>query len=45
MVTQFDDEDSRQNGIRVFHFEKEDIVRSGLVKFIITKLNELNLKK
>lgn len=38
MLSHFDDEESRQNGIHVFRFTEEDIVRSGLVKFIITKV-------
>lgn len=37
MVNMFDDEESRQNGIQVFKFTEEDIVRSGLVRFIIKK--------
>lgn len=37
MVNMFDDEESRQNGIHVFKFTEEDIVRSGLVRFIIRK--------
>ena len=39
MMEMFDDEESRQNGIHVFKFNEEDVVRSGLVKFIINKLN------
>jgi phosphate starvation-inducible PhoH-like protein len=46
MVNTFNDEESRQNGIQVFEFREEDIVRSGLVKFIIQKARtELLLKK
>lgn len=37
MVNMFRDEESRQNGIHVFEFTEEDIVRSGLVKFIIQR--------
>jgi len=37
----FDDEESRNNGIYVFRFDEEDIVRSGLVKFILKKLKNL----
>lgn len=37
MVNQFDDEESRANGIHVFNFTDDDIVRSGLVRFIIKK--------
>lgn len=41
MINQFDDEESRQNGIHVFKFTADDIVRSGLVKFIIKKVKNL----
>lgn len=37
MINIFDDDESRQNGIRVFRFTDDDIVRSGLVQFIIKK--------
>ncbi len=37
MMSHFDDEESRQNGIHVFRFTDDDIVRSGLVQFIIKK--------
>jgi phosphate starvation-inducible PhoH-like protein len=37
----FDDEESRKNGIFTFKFTEDDIVRSGLVKFIIKKLKTL----
>jgi phosphate starvation-inducible PhoH-like protein len=37
----FDDEESKQNGIFLFKFEEEDIVRSGLVKFILKKLKSM----
>jgi phosphate starvation-inducible protein PhoH len=40
MVGQFDDEESRQNGIHVFRFTEDDIVRSGLVQFIIKKVKK-----
>lgn len=40
MVGNFDDEESRANGIQVFHFTEEDIVRSGLVQFIIKKVKK-----
>lgn len=40
MISQFDDEESRQNGIHVFRFGTEDIVRSGLVRFIIERINK-----
>lgn len=46
MVNMFDDEESRQNGVHVFRFTENDIVRSGLVRFIIKKYREeLNSKK
>jgi phosphate starvation-inducible PhoH-like protein len=46
MMNVFKDEESRQNGIHVFEFTEDDIVRSGLVKFIIQKSRaELTLKK
>lgn len=37
----FDDEESKQNGIYTFKFTEEDIVRSGLVKYIIKKIKNL----
>lgn len=40
MVSHFDDEESRQNGIHVFRFTEDDIVRSGLVQFIIRKVKK-----
>jgi phosphate starvation-inducible protein PhoH len=39
MMNMFDDEESRQNGIHVFKFLEEDILRSGIVKFIVSKIN------
>tara|TARA_R100000664_G_scaffold8665_4_gene14276 strand:+ start:2120 stop:2890 length:771 start_codon:yes stop_codon:yes gene_type:complete len=36
----FNDEDSRQMGIHTFEFNEEDIVRSELTKFIVSKINE-----
>jgi phosphate starvation-inducible protein PhoH and related proteins len=41
MISHFDDEESRQNGIHVFRFTEDDIVRSGLVQFIIKKAKKL----
>lgn len=38
----FNDEESRQNGIFVFKFDEEDIVRSALVKYIIKKIKKLS---
>lgn len=40
MIDHFDDEESRQNGIHVFRFSEDDIVRSGLVQFIIRKVRK-----
>lgn len=40
MVSHFDDEESRDNGINVFRFTEDDIVRSGLVQFIIKKVKK-----
>ena len=40
MISHFDDEESRQNGIHVFRFTEDDIVRSGLVQFIIKKIKK-----
>lgn len=39
----FDDEESRENGIHVFKFTEDDVVRSGLVKFILKKLKNLKM--
>ena len=41
MMNIFDDEESRNNGIYVFKFDEDDIVRSGLVKFILKKLKNV----
>jgi len=40
MIGHFDDEESRTNGIHVFRFTEDDIVRSGLVQFIIKKIKK-----
>ena len=40
MISTFDDEESRQNGIHVFRFTEDDIVRSGLVQFIVRKVKK-----
>jgi phosphate starvation-inducible PhoH-like protein len=40
MIGYFDDEESRENGIHVFRFTEDDIVRSGLVQFIIKKIKK-----
>ena len=42
MINNFDDDESKQNGIHVFRFTKEDVVRSGIVKFIVDKINRIN---
>jgi phosphate starvation-inducible PhoH-like protein len=40
MISYFDDEESRANGIQVFRFTDNDIVRSGLVQFIVKKVKK-----
>jgi len=40
MSSYFDDEESKANGIHVFRFTDNDIVRSGLVRFIIKKIKK-----
>ena len=40
MIGCFDDEESKLNGIHVFRFTEDDIVRSGLVQFIIKKVKK-----
>lgn len=40
MISYFDDEESKANGIQVFRFTEDDIVRSGLVQFIIKKVKK-----
>ena len=42
LVKCFSDEESVEHGIYTFNFSEEDIMRSKLVKFLITKLNEYN---
>lgn len=37
----FDDEESKKNGIHVFTFDKADILRSEILKFIISKLEKV----
>jgi phosphate starvation-inducible PhoH-like protein len=41
MISVFDDEESQKNGVFTFKFDEDDIVRSGLVKFIIKKIKKL----
>lgn len=40
MISYFDDEESKENGMKVFRFTDDDIVRSGLVQFIIKKIRK-----
>jgi phosphate starvation-inducible PhoH-like protein len=40
MISHFDDEESKANGIQVFRLTESDIVRSGLVQFIIKKVKK-----
>lgn len=40
MLNIFDDDESIKNGIKVFRFTEEDIVRSKLVQFIVNKLRK-----
>ena len=40
MLSYFDDDESKANGIQVFRFTDDDIVRSGLVQFIIKKVKK-----
>jgi len=44
LMKKFDDEESNSQGIRTFTFTEEDIVRSGLVQFIINRLRKVQLK-
>jgi phosphate starvation-inducible PhoH-like protein len=41
IMNHFDDVESRENGIYIFKFTEDDIVRSGLVKYIIKKIKKL----
>jgi phosphate starvation-inducible PhoH-like protein len=41
MMSTFDDEESRNNGIHVFRFTDDDIVRSALVRFIAKKVKNI----
>jgi phosphate starvation-inducible PhoH-like protein len=40
MISYFDDEESVSNGIHVFRFTDDDVVRSGLVQFIVKKVKK-----
>lgn len=42
MMSNFEDDESKANGIHVFKLTEEDIVRSGLVQFIIKKIKKPN---
>lgn len=42
MIDLFDDEESRQNGIYVFRLTNEDILRSGIVGYIVSKIEKYN---
>lgn len=42
IINCFDDQESRDNGIHVFRFTEEDVVRSGLCKFITKKIKNLD---
>ncbi len=37
----FDDQESKENGIHIFKFTEDDVVRSGLVAYIIKKIKKL----
>lgn len=39
LISKFDDDESKSQGIHVFKLTEEDIVRSKLVKYIVNKLN------
>jgi len=41
MLSRFDDEECRENGIHVFRFDDDDIVRSALVRFISKRLKKV----
>jgi phosphate starvation-inducible PhoH-like protein len=40
----FNNEASKENGIHYFSFTKEDIVRSGILKFIVERIESANVK-
>lgn len=40
MMSLFDDQESKDNGIHTFRFTEDDVVRSALVKFIIKKIRK-----
>lgn len=45
MISLFDNEESRNKGIHVFHFTEEDIVRSETVKYIVKTIGIYKNKK
>jgi phosphate starvation-inducible protein PhoH len=44
LTDQFRDDESKENGIHVFEFDENDIVRSALVKFIVTRLKQISVR-
>lgn len=40
IAQKFNDEESKENGIQTFEFDRSDIIRSALVKFIVEKLDD-----
>jgi phosphate starvation-inducible PhoH-like protein len=42
MHTIFSDEESKENGIKIFEFNEDDVMRSRLVKFLTKKLKKIN---
>lgn len=40
MIARFDDNEAKENGIHVFRFDDDDIVRSALVRFISKRLKK-----
>jgi phosphate starvation-inducible PhoH-like protein len=42
MYSLFNDEESKQQGIHTFHFGPEDIKRSEILKFVISKISKKN---
>jgi len=44
IMNAFDDDESKENGIYTFKFTEDDIVRSGLVKYITKKLKNVKLQ-
>lgn len=43
IMSAFDDDESKENGIYTFKFTEEDIVRSNLVKYIVKKLKNVKV--